>query len=109
MRNFSKTILVLSFFIIFSSCCTSNLEFQSEVISMNKQQSDFPLKQGKPVGATFCENEKPVVDKESVEVGIFDQVIYKAQQKAKADYLMNVKIYRKCSCVELKGFAASAK
>jgi hypothetical protein len=102
MRYLPLVILIQALW----GCCSPQPIFQTSVVSMKSANFD-KLKAGDSVKEQWCTGD-PVVTGSDDTVGSMDQVIAKAQKKAKADAILDAQFYVSCSCMQLKGTAAFA-
>jgi hypothetical protein len=58
-----------------------------------------------PVSARYCPGEDPLVSRDKSQIGMLDEVIYRAQKDKNADYIRDADFSMEGNCVVLEGVA----
>ena len=103
-----KTLLLVSVGLAASGCYQKSLMLQAEAVSMTESyvRDGKTLETGGTVNEKWCAGDEPAFqDGADKELGLADQVIYKAQQGGqRADFITEVTIHQDSSgCAFLSG------
>ena len=111
--SFSTCVMLTSFFATFSLACTTRTQLLSTpLVSMTEigtaPGSKKPIA-AEAVSSEYCFGDKALSTK-TINIGLLDEVIFRAQQKSKARYITDVQIFRKeefmgKTCIQLEGTA----
>ena len=95
---------------VLSGCYNKHLVLQSDVVSMTQTDAGSvkSLRVGPEVEEKWCMGDELALPSQGDQVGLADQVIYKAQDGGKrADFITDVRIYRDTDgCALLSGKTA---
>lgn len=111
MRQFT-VISGLVLFVMCTSCTTRTVMLDAPLVSMTKgPKKSGKYKIGKDVSASYCMGDKAMSTQDST-VGMIDEVVFRAQKSAKANYIAEVTIQQvnklfSNPCYELQGKAAN--
>jgi|APSaa5957512535_1039671.scaffolds.fasta_scaffold369264_1 hypothetical protein len=109
LKLFTITFIMLAM----TGCYQKHLVFQAEAVSMTEKNSGkrSEMKIGKEIEEKWCTSEEPVYKPSDKDIGMADQVIYKAQDGGKrADFITEARVFRDSDgCAIITGRIAKLK
>lgn len=87
-----------------SACASRHTILTVPAVSMTRSSIDVShlAQPGERVSAEYCEGDEPVTSDDH-NVGLIDEAVTKAQKQSGAEYLSDVTISQKSSCVMVEG------
>jgi len=106
--KYANVVIAAVFSLAFFSCATSRtLILSTPAVSMTDYS--FPpgttFKASGEVESTFCQGDDAITNKGDRNVGLMDEVIYKAQQDSGARYISQAQFFTQGKCMVLEGTA----
>jgi hypothetical protein len=100
-----KTLtLALSTLCLVGACASRHTILTVPAVSMSRpsMDADHVVHPGERVNAEYCRGDEPITSKDN-NVGLIDEAVAKAQNQSGAEYLSDVTISQKGSCVMVEG------
>ena len=98
--------LALGLLLLVNACASRHTILTVPAVSMTRSSidSNHAAQPGERVSAEYCKGDDPITSNDP-NVGLIDEAVMKAQKQSGAEYLGDVTITQKGSCVMVEGVA----
>ena len=103
----AKTLLTSSILVMCSACATQRTLLTAPMVSMTDSNEAAPnsLKPAGNIESSYCYGDEPLATKNKNDIGLMDEVIFRAQQQSGAKFIQNATFIAEGKCLKLDGIA----